>query len=133
MKILIIDNGGNVASLKNLLNFYGYESKIFDKYKDLDDHDLIFIPGISSFDNSVIKLKNLGIFNYLSDHNNIKNKKIIGICAGMQVLFKTSEEGNEKGLSLVDGAVKKFKNLHMGWNEISSKNFTLKKDQNEQI
>ena len=67
-------------------------------------------------------------FPKLSNSSFIKEKKILGICAGMQVLFDKSEEGKEAGLGLIVGNVIKFdenKNRvpHMGWNKVYGDNF----------
>ncbi len=125
MKILIINTGGNVHSLKNILNFCGYESKVYEKKADLDNYDVFFLPGIGAFDNCIRSLKDLDIFEILRDKNFLKKKRIFGICAGMQILFEESEEGNLKGLSLLKGKVKKFDNLHMGWNNVYSDKIEL--------
>jgi glutamine amidotransferase len=77
------------------------------------------------------KLNKSGIRNNLEDC--VLNKKIplLGICVGMQILSKSSEEGKENGLGWIDGTVKKFnidsipfrtKLPHMGWNTISINN-----------
>ena len=120
MKILIINTGGNISSLMNILNFCGYEAKIYEDRSDLKSYDLFFLPGIGTFDNSIKTLMDLKIHDDLKNFDIIKKKKIIGICVGMQILFNKSEEGSLKGLSLIDGEIRKFKDLHMGWNEIYS-------------
>ena len=108
----------HISSLVNILDFCGYEAKIYENHNDLKNYDMLFLPGIGSFDNSVKALKDLKIYDDLKDPNIIRNKKIIGICVGMQILFNKSEEGSLEGLSLIEGNIKKFKDLHMGWNEI---------------
>jgi glutamine amidotransferase len=82
----------------------------------------IILPGVSSFDSCIHALKKNGFYDYLKNAENLKNKKILGICAGAQVLFEGSEEGNEEGLGLLKGVIKKIKAEgdiripHLGWN-----------------
>ncbi len=125
MSVAIIDSGGNVLSLKKILNYAGYESKIINNPKDIESFNTYIIPGIGSFDNPINRLKEISLIKFFSDKNNFINKKIVGICSGMQILFDSSEEGQNKGLSLIPGKVKKFKDIkfkipHMGWNNLKS-------------
>src|SRR3990167_4136485 len=57
----------------------------------------IILPGVSSFDACVHALKNKGFYDYFKDQENLRGKKILGICAGAQILFEGSEEGKEQG------------------------------------
>lgn len=129
MKILIINAGGNILSLKNILLHCGFEAKLYEKNDNLNDFDLVFLPGIGAFDKVIENLKKLNLIDQLKNLNNLENTYLIGICVGMQILFENSEEGTLDGLGLIPGKVKKFMNtdfqasLHMGWNEISTKKF----------
>ena len=137
MKILIVNAGGNVSSLKNILNHCGYKAKIYKTENDFKDIDVIFLPGIGSFDQVIKRLKALSIFEKLKTLNLENKVHIIGICVGMQIFFDSSEEGQLEGLKFMSGKVKKFKSLdgtsglHMGWNNIKTKevgnNFDNKK------
>ena len=87
----------------------------------------IIIPGVGSFDNVMFNLKKHSDFPKFSNSSFI-NKKILGICAGMQVLFDKSDEGKEAGLGLISGNVIKFDEKqnrvpHMGWNKVYGDNF----------
>ena len=129
MKILIINSGGNILSLKNILLHCGFEVKIYEDKDILSDFDLVFLPGIGSFDKVIENLKKINLINQLKNLKNIENTYLVGICVGMQILFNNSEEGKLHGLGLIPGNVKKFLNkdfqasLHMGWNEISTQKF----------
>ena len=126
---LIINTGvGNFEAIKNVLTHIGLNAKISEKNENFDEYKFIIIPGIGSFDNVMNNLKNHDDFFKLTTSSFIKEKKILGICAGMQVLFDKSEEGAEKGLGLIQGDVKKFDNKkdrvpHMGWNKVYGNNF----------
>ena len=106
---LIINTGvGNFEAIKNVLNHIGLVAKISEQNENFDEYKYIIIPGVGSFDNVMKHLKNHDDFFKLTTDSFIKEKKILGICAGMQVLFDKSEEGTEKGLGLIKGDVKKF-------------------------
>ncbi len=129
MKILIINAGGNILSLKNILFHCGFEAKIYEDKDILNDFDLVFLPGIGSFDKVIENLKKINLIEQLKNLSNLDNTYLIGICVGMQILFDNSEEGKLHGLGLLPGNVKKFLSsdeqagLHMGWNEITTKKF----------
>ncbi len=125
MKLAIINSGGNVMSLKKILNYSGFDPEIVNSKENINSYDNYILPGIGSFDNPINQLKKISLLDFFSDCNNFKNKKLIGICSGMQILFKKSEEGIKNGLDLIPGEVKKFNNIrfkipHMGWNKIQS-------------
>ena len=126
---LVINTGaGNFEAIKNVLNYIGLMSKISDYNENFDNYKCIIIPGVGSFDNVMVNLKKHRDFPKFSNSNFINEKKILGICAGMQVLFNKSDEGKEKGLGLINGNVIKFdekKNRvpHMGWNKVYGHNF----------
>tara|TARA_B100001175_G_scaffold316751_1_gene331511 strand:- start:827 stop:1429 length:603 start_codon:yes stop_codon:yes gene_type:complete len=129
MKIIIINSGGNILSLKNILFHSGFEAKIYEDKDTLSEFDLVFLPGIGSFDKVIENLKKKNLIEQLKNLSNLDNTYLIGICVGMQILFDKSEEGKLNGLRLIPGKVKKFLStetqagLHMGWNEISTKKF----------
>lgn len=130
MKIAIIESGGNVHSLKKILNFSGFDSYIVDSPKNINDFNTYILPGIGSFDNPLKKLKDLSLLEFFSKPSNFENKKLIGICSGMQILFDKSEEGERNGLSLIPGNVRKFRNIkykipHMGWNYLETENLSF--------
>ena len=129
MKILIINAGGNILSLKNILFHCGFEAKIYDEKDTLSDFDLVFLPGVGSFDKVIENLNKINLIQQLKKIYNVNNTYLIGICVGMQILFDKSEEGKLDGLGLIPGNVRKFistesqAGLHMGWNEIYTKKF----------
>lgn len=86
------------------------------------------IPGVSSFDACVTALKERGFYDYFKNPGNLQGKKLMGICAGAQILFESSEEGTEKGLGLLPGRVLRLQETdgiqvpHLGWNNIIAHN-----------
>ena len=88
MKVSIINtNTGNIKSLKNMFNKIGIETTVCFKKNQLDESDVLVLPGVGSFDAAISYLKSQGIFELLSDKNFLKEKYLIGICLGMQLLF----------------------------------------------
>ena len=129
--IAIIDYGmGNVGSIKNMFSKIGVESIITSKEEDLLASNGIILPGVGAFDKAINNLSKLDLFKTLNEIAVNNKKPILGICLGMQIMAKFSEEGTVKGLGWIDAKVKKFnfienyKNLkipHMGWNKLSLK------------
>ena len=129
MQISIIDYGlGNLYSLLNAFMHCGVEAVITNDPQKLSKSDVLVLPGVGAFRDGMAKLKTLRIDKIIKDHV-LKKKLILGICLGMQLLFKNSEEfGQHQGLGLIEGEVKYFTSLdsfdhqpkipHIGWNEV---------------
>ena len=114
---------GNLGSIKNMISKIGEESIISSDPKQIIKASKIILPGVGSFDRAIHNINKLGLKEVLN--NSVLNKKIpiLGICLGMQIMTKASEEGNLAGLGWIRGKCKKFilKKLrvpHMGWNYI---------------
>jgi glutamine amidotransferase len=124
--ITIIDyDMGNVGSIRNMILRLGGNVKISRRKEEILKSDKIILPGVGSFDTGIKNLKKLGLFEILKDISKRKNKFLLGVCLGMQLLTKKSQEGSEKGLGLIDGETIRFsfndhrlKIPHMGWNKI---------------
>ena len=128
--ITIIDyNMGNFAAIKNMLKKLGFESIVTSDPNVLKNASKIILPGVGSFDYGIENLDRLGLIEVLN-YKVLKEKTpILGVCLGMQLLTKSSEEGIKSGLGYIDAQTIKFKfdsenNLKipsMGWNYISPK------------
>lgn len=134
--IVIVDYGmGNVGSIKKMIEFVGGEAIISSKKEDIMNATKLILPGVGSFDHGMKNLNQNNIIRILNEKV-IKNKTpILGICLGMQLMAKESEEGTEKGLGWIKAKVIKFeinnsklKIPHMGWNyiQIQKENDILK-------
>jgi glutamine amidotransferase len=127
--ITIIDYGlGNLVSVKNMLKKLGAESVITDKVSDIENAEKMILPGVGSFDNGMNLIKQKGLLEILNKKATRDKIPTLGICLGMQLLTKGSEEGVEKGLAWVDAQSIKFnftdkllKIPHMGWSYIDVK------------
>jgi imidazole glycerol-phosphate synthase subunit HisH len=134
--ITIIDYGmGNVKSIANILRKVGGESAISHDVDEIMKADKLILPGIGSFDTGIRNLTEKGLIPVL--HKKVIEEKtpFLGICLGMQLITKKSEEGTLDGLGWIDADTVKFKSMnnlkvpHMGWNYIViKKNSQLFKD-----
>ena len=123
-KIGVIDYGtGNLRSVVKAFEFIGADVSLIKETQDARDVDAIVFPGQGTFDQCIGSLKQTGL-DILIKKWIEADKPYFGICLGLQVLFSSSEEGNKKGLGLLQGEVKRFdigsnyKIPHMGWNSV---------------
>lgn len=115
---------GNHASISQTLKKVGFRVKITSNKKDLDNSDLIILPGVSAFSLAMRYLHELDFVDYLRNKS-INGVPIIGICAGMQLLASSScEFENTPGLDLIPGKIVPFKDKssHIGWNTVLMNN-----------
>lgn len=122
--IAILDYGiGNLKSIFNMFKRVSVDSIITSDVDTIKNASKIVLPGVGSFDHGIKSFKNSIFYDTVEREVLEKNKPILGICLGMQLLTNGSEEGYEKGLGWIDADTVKFdlvdKNLsipHMGWN-----------------
>lgn len=130
--ITIVDYGmGNLKSIQNMLKKAGMNSEITSDVSKIEQAVKIILPGVGSFDNAMNNIHELGFYNLLNKKVLEEKVPILGICLGMQIMCKQSEEGTVKGFSWIDADVKRFvfdnKNLkvpHMGWNTVYTKDYS---------
>ena len=130
--IAIIDYGvGNLGSIQNMCKRLQLDAEITSDISAIENADKIILPGVGSFDNGMENLNNSGLVPILNKLAIEDKKPILGICLGMQLLGKSSEEGTLSGLGWLDAETIRFKfdglNArlkipHMGWNHVNIKN-----------
>ena len=94
--------------------------------EDIVNARKIILPGVGHFGKAMTNLRKMGLVDALNESVLIKKTPILGICLGMQLMAKNSDEGDAEGLGWFDAEVKKFnvsdktkfKIPHMGWNKI---------------
>jgi len=119
----ILDYGaGNVQAIARIYNNLKIPNKLITNALDFENVDKLILPGVGSFDAVVSKLNESGLKERLSELVLIEKIPVLGICVGLQIMAKSSEEGTLMGLGWINATVKKF-NLpneyyvpHMGWN-----------------
>lgn len=128
--IAILDyDMGNIKSIKNILHKIGEDNVVIsNNRKDIDESDGIILPGVGAYDTGMINLKKYDLVDLIIDKAVNKKTPILGICLGMQLLGRGSEEGNEDGLGLIPFdnlhfEMQDYKVPHMGWDKVVIKDF----------
>ncbi len=115
---------GNIQSITNALNESEINNTVISYSNEVKKFKKLILPGVGSFKTCFEKLVEYGWKSEILEHVD-KNKHILGICLGMQLMFEWGEEdGGSEGLGLFKGKVKKIeidsseKLPHVGWNNI---------------
>lgn len=125
--IVVVDYGmGNIGSVLNMLQRLGVEAAYSGCETTIQAADALILPGVGTFDHAMQRLNDLGLIPVLQRKVMNQQVPVLGICLGMQLFAKSSEEGTLSGLGWLDMHVKRFTfdsvaNLrvpHMGWNHV---------------
>lgn len=128
--IAIIDYGlGNLGSIANMLKVIGEKNIITSNGKEIEAADKLILPGVGAFDAGMANLNRNGLTDIIKEQVRNKKKPILGICLGMQLLGRKSEEGKAEGLALIPFDNRRFrftngaglKIPHMGWDVVDFK------------
>ena len=123
--IAIIDyDAGNIKSVENAFNYLGQETLVTREKDIILSADKVVLPGVGSFGDAMDKLK---AYNLIGTIEEVCDKKtpFLGICLGLQLLFKSSDETKGvPGLGILDGEVLRIPDApglkipHIGWNSL---------------
>jgi glutamine amidotransferase len=126
--IVIIDYGmGNLGSIANMLKQIGTLATVSGDVKQIEAADRLILAGVDAFDAGMQRLRERNLIPLLVDKELKEKVPFLGICLGMQLLTRRSEEGQLPRLGWLDAETVKFRFdgiqnrlrvPHMGWNEI---------------
>ena len=131
-KIGIIDYGmGNIHSVKKAIENLEEEVLLIKNKLQISSCKALIIPGQGAFDPAIENLNKTGLIDEIKKWIS-SGKSFMGICLGLQILFEESEEGNNKGIGIIKGKIKKIPPIqkqripHIGWcNLVPTKNSKL--------
>lgn len=123
--IAIIDyDAGNLKSVEKALQFLGEEAVVTRNRDLIMQADKVILPGVGAFGDAMEKLHHFGLVDTIHEAAG-KGTPFLGICLGLQLLFRSSDETpGVKGLCVLDGDIvsmpekEGYKIPHMGWNSI---------------
>lgn len=126
--IVLVNYGlGNIRAFENIYKHLNISVRVASTAAELADAEKIILPGVGAFDGAMSRLQASGMRECLDDL--VLNQKcpVLGICVGMQMMARRSDEGEMPGLGWIEAEVKKFNNKslsnkkillpHMGWND----------------
>lgn len=126
--ITIINYGsGNINAICNIYERLKVPFKVANHPEEVTGAEKIILPGVGAFDETVSMLDDSGFRAVLDEEVLINKTPVLGICVGMQILAKKSEEGRLPGLGWINAEVKKIdktlltskpKLPHLGWNTV---------------
>lgn len=126
--ISVINYGlGNIGSILRMIEVCGGNAEVVYTGEEILNAKKLVLPGVGHFDRGMTELKKRGLIVALTQRVINDKIPILGICLGMQLFCRNSEEGEENGLGFVKADVIKFNNEHesdlkipnMGWNHIT--------------
>lgn len=123
--IVIVDYGvGNVGSVLNMLRKVGARARVSGEAADVQAADKLILPGVGHFGHGMRKLADTSLVPVLEDQALRCRKPMLGICLGMQMMTRGSEESDLPGLGWIDAFTRRFTEVpglripHMGWNRV---------------
>ncbi len=126
--ITIVDYGlGNIAAFVNVYRRAGIAVAVASCADELKTAEKIILPGVGAFDWAMSRLAESGMRESLDELVLERGRPVLGVCVGMQMMARGSDEGNSPGLGWVPGRVRIFSEErlggvgrlpHMGWNDV---------------
>jgi imidazole glycerol-phosphate synthase subunit HisH len=122
--IAIVDYGlGNVQAFLNVYKRLNVPAQRATTVDELRGASKVILPGVGAFDHAMERLDASRMREALDELVLERKTPVLGVCVGMQILARSSEEGTRPGLGWVDGRVRQFTPAagplpHMGWNDV---------------
>lgn len=126
--ITLVNYGlGNIQAFINIYRRLNIPVRVAQTADELAGADKIILPGVGAFDWAMTQLDASGMRATLDDLVLAQRRPVLGVCVGMQMMAKRSDEGYKSGLGWFDAEVKRFDESkfrhkthlpHMGWNDV---------------
>jgi imidazole glycerol-phosphate synthase subunit HisH len=127
--IALVDYGlGNIEAFANIFKRLNFPVTIAKTAEELTRAHKIILPGVGAFDWAMTRLAKSGMRACLDDLVMVQKRPVLGVCVGMQIMARRSDEGELAGLGWMDADVRRFDHKtftqpthlpHMGWNDVS--------------
>lgn len=127
--LVVVDYGlGNLRSIQHKLTRSGIDAQVSSNAKAIAEADLLILPGVGHFATGMRNLKKTGLVEVLTEMVLERRIPVMGICLGLQLMAKWSEEGDVEGLGWIDASVQRFqfneeirglKIPNIGWNTVT--------------
>lgn len=112
--LAIVDYGiGNLTSIRNMLKKAGASANICKSAEELSGATKLILPGMGHFDNCMKQFNQSGLRPLVEDMTFNRKTPVLGICVGLQMMMRSSEEGIEPGLAWIKGDTIRFKAENM--------------------
>jgi len=128
-RVTLVNYGlGNIQAFANIYQRLNILVEVAKTADQLARAEKIILPGVGAFDWAMTRLNDSGLRNTLDDLVLRQRVPVLGVCVGMQIMARCSDEGLLEGLRWIDGEVRKFDEAsitqkthlpHMGWNDVS--------------
>jgi len=126
--ITIVDYGvGNIQAFLNVYHRLNIVARAVSRPDELRDAEKVILPGVGDFDHAMRELERSGMRPVLDGLVLERRVSVLGVCVGMQLLARSSQEGSLPGLGWIPGEVRSFRSTdaakslavpHMGWNDV---------------
>jgi imidazole glycerol-phosphate synthase subunit HisH len=132
--ITVVDYGvGNIGAILNMLDYLGIDAQTSGDPMVIERADKLILPGVGAFDKAMSTLRSQGLIEPLNRAALERKVPVMGVCLGMQLLARGSEEGKEAGLGWLNADVRRIrlpkdstlKVPHIGWMEIQPTHTSL--------
>lgn len=109
MLVIIDYNVGNCGSILNMIKKVGGRAVISADRRQIAAADRLILPGVGAFDHGMSELERLGLIPVLTEMVLRQRAPILGICLGMQLFGRSSEEGQKPGLGWIEARSVRFR------------------------